>query len=215
MSIEINMETNISAMAKALDAFGKDQLPFATSKALNDAARAVRETIIDKTYPKSFDPKSKGFPKAAFFREFANKRKLEARVFDRFEKDYLVNQAKGGIKQKRGRFVAIPAQERPKVSGRATYRRVSPRTVLNKPKAFVQNVNGQPMILERRTKNRYPLKRLYILHDGNPRIPKRFPFYEVAMNVAQKTFDKRLPVRFKEAKKSAFSKSRRKAERIK
>ena len=78
----------------------KDQLPFATSKALNDAAKAVRETIVEKTYPQSFEPKSKGFAKAAFFRAFANKRKLEARVFDRFEKDYLVNQAKGGVKKK-------------------------------------------------------------------------------------------------------------------
>ena len=39
---------------------------FATSKALNDAAKAVRETIVEKTYPQSFEPKSKGFAKAAF-----------------------------------------------------------------------------------------------------------------------------------------------------
>ena len=214
MAMDINVESNVSTLMKAMDAFGKDQLPFATSKALNDAAKAVRETIVEKTYPQSFEPKSKGFAKAAFFRAFANKRNLEARVFDRLEKDYLVNQAKGGIKQKRGRYVAIPAQERPKVSGRATYRRVHPRNVLNRPKAFVQDVNGQPMILERRTKKRYPLKRLYILHDASPKIPKRFPFYEVGVNVAQKTFDKRLPVRFKEAKNSAFSKSRRKAARM-
>lgn len=214
MALEINVESNISALTKAMDAFGKDQLPFATSKALNDAAKAVRETIVEKTYPQSFEPKSKGFAKAAFFRAFANKRKLEARVFDRFEKDYLVNQAKGGVKKKRGRFVAIPAQERPKVSGRKSYHRVHPRNVLNRPKAFVQNVNGQPMILERRTKKRYPLKRLYILHNASPVIPKRFPFYEVGIKVAQDVFGKQLPIRFKEAKKDAFSKSRRRAARM-
>ena len=84
------------------------------------------------------------------------------------------------MKKKEGRFVAIPAQERPKVSGRKSYHRVHPRNVLNRPKAFVQNVNGQPMILERRTKKRYPLKRLYILHNASPVIPKRFPFMKLA-----------------------------------
>ena len=73
---------------KALDVFGKDQLPFATSKALNDTAFVVRNTIVEDTFPRSFNVKNKRFAGATFRVDKANKRKLEARVFDRLGKDF-------------------------------------------------------------------------------------------------------------------------------
>ena len=50
----MNMETNISTMAKALDAFGKDQIPFATANALTSTAFVIREHIVERTYPEAF-----------------------------------------------------------------------------------------------------------------------------------------------------------------
>jgi hypothetical protein len=59
--LSINVETNISSLSKALDAFGKDQIPFATSGALNDTAFIVRKTVVEDTYPKAFTVRNKRF----------------------------------------------------------------------------------------------------------------------------------------------------------
>ncbi len=87
--LDIQVESNLSAFTKALDVFGKDQLPFATAGALTSTAFIVRNTIVEETFPRSFDVKNKRFAGAAFRVDKANKRKLEARVFDRLNKDFL------------------------------------------------------------------------------------------------------------------------------
>ena len=207
-SMNINVTSNISAVMKGLDAFGKNQMPFAMHRALNDTAFQVRHHIVKKTFPKSFDVKNRQFANNTFkVIRSPNKRKLIAIVHDKNEKDYLANQAEGGIKHKRGRYMAIPAQERPVIRGRAGYKRVHPETILNRPKSFVQTVNGQPMILERRTKKRYPLKRLYLLHDTDARIPKRFPFYEEGRRIANRNF----PVNFRKQFKAALATAKRRS----
>ena len=200
--MNINLTTNASKVQKAIQGFSK-QMPFAMSQALNSTAFDIRRQVVDRTYPNSFDVKNRAFVNAMMRVEKASKRKLSAAVFDRFKRDYMTNQAEGGIKQKRGRYVAIPASDRPKVSGKATYHRVHPRQVLSRPKAFVQKANNSTMILERRTKRRYPLKKLYVLHTSSPRIPKRFPFYEDAEAVSRRNFDKNFAKSFARAKATA------------
>ena len=108
MALDINVESNISALTKAMDAFGKDQLPFAMAGALTATAFIVRNTIVKDTFPRSFDVKNKRFAGAAFRVDKANKRKLEARVFDRLDKEYLAMQESGGTKRPRGNNIAIP-----------------------------------------------------------------------------------------------------------
>ena len=214
MAMDINVESNVSTLMKAMDAFGKDQLPFATSKALNDAAFAVRNTIVEDTFPRSFNVKNKRFAGTTFRVDTANKRKLEARVFDRLGKDFLAMQESGGTKTPRGNNIAIPTDQI-RVTGRGVAKARRPRQILQSGKrAFkTRSKTGQEIIAQRRGKKRYPLKVLYVL-EPQAKINPRFPFYAVGLNLAQKTFDKRLPVRFKEARKDAFSKSQRKAARM-
>ena len=202
--MQIKVTSNVGPLTKALDAFGKKQIPFATSMALNDAAFAVRKEIVERTYPASFTVKSQQFARQVFRVKKSTKHNLVSEVFDRFEKDYLANQAEGGIKEKRGRYIAIPGRDRPVIRGKATYRRVHPRVVLDRPKSFTQTVRGQDMILERRTKKRYPLKRIYLLHESNVKIPKRFPFYERGRAVAQSSFSRAFDKRFRQARLTAL-----------
>ena len=205
MAMDINVESNVSTLMKAMDAFGKDQLPFATSKALNDAAFAVRNTIVEDTFPRSFNVRNKRFAGVAFKVDTAKKRNLEARVFDRLGKDFLSMQESGGTKRPRGNNIAIPTDEI-RVTGRGVAKARRPRQILQSGKrAFkTRSKTGQEIIAQRRGKKRYPLKVLYVL-EPQAKINPRFPFYAVGVNLAQKTFDKRLPIRFKEARKDAFS----------
>ena len=212
--LDIQVESNLSAFTKALDVFGKDQLPFATSKALNDTAFIVRNTIVEETFPRSFDVKNKRFAGVAFKVDPAKKRKLEARVFDRLNKDFLALQESGGTKRPRGNSIAIPTDEI-RVTGRGVSKARRPRQLLQSGKrAFrTKSKTGQDIIAQRRGKKRYPLKVLYVL-EPQADIKPRFPFYTVAQLSAQKTFEKRLPIRLKEAKNDAFSKSQRRAARM-
>jgi hypothetical protein len=202
--MNINIASNISTLAKAIDAFGKNQIPFATHRALNDTAFALRGNTIDNTYPKSFDVKNKQFPKALLrVKRSRSKRDLVAEVYDHLGREYMTDQAEGGFKVPRGTSVAIPGRDRPMVRGRASYNRYKPRTVLGRPRAFIQKVGDQTLILERRTKNRYPLKLLYLLHEGQVRIPSRFPFYKEGLPYAQKHFNKFFAKQFAAAKRTA------------
>jgi len=212
--LDIKVESNLSAFTKALDVFGKDQLPFATAGALTSTAFVVRETIVEDTFPRSFNVKNKRFAGATFRVDKANKRKLEARVFDRLGKDFLAMQESGGTKRPRGNNVAIPTDEI-RVTGRGVAKARRPRQILQSGKrAFkTRSKTGQEIIAQRRGKKRYPLKVLYVL-EPQAQIKPRFPFYTVAQMSAQKTFEKKLPEFLKRARKNAFSKSRRKAARM-
>lgn len=204
-NLDINVETNISAFAKALDAFGKDQIPFATAGALNDTAFIVRKAVVEDTYPAAFDVKNKRFAGIAFRVDKATKRKFEAKVFDRLNKDYLLRHAVGGIKTPRGSTVSIPTEEI-KVSGRGVPKGKRPRALLAGGKrAFRQKAkSGQDLIMQRKGKKRYPLRVLYV-QEPSVKIDKTFDFYKDARFVAQKNFDKRFKINFKKAKKTAFS----------
>ena len=200
----LNVTSNVNKIQSALDGLGKNQIPFATHRALNDAAFDVRKEIVESVYPKSFVVKNRSFAKAMFrVKKSPNKRVLEARVFDRFGKDYMQNQAVGGIKRKQGRYIAIPGRDRPVVRSRTSYDKNQPRTVLENPKSFQQTVKGEQMILQRRTKKPYPLKRLYLLNETDVKIPKRFPFYEKGLEMAKKSFNKNFAKRFLQAKRTA------------
>jgi len=106
--LNINMTSNASKVQKAMQGFSK-QFPFAMSRALNATAFQIRKEIVEKTYPQSFDAKNRAFANAMMRVEKANKRKLSAAVFDRFKRNYMTNQAEGGIKQKSG--VTLPYQQ--------------------------------------------------------------------------------------------------------
>ena len=210
----MNMESNLSAFTKAMDVFGKDQLPFATAGALTATAFIVKNTVVEDEYPRAFNVRNKAFPKRVFRVEKANKRRLRARVYDSLKRDYLSMQESGGTKTPTGKTVAVPT-DNIRLTGRGVNKGRRPRALLaGGNKAFRQKArSGQDVIMERRTKKRYPLRVLYVM-EPNVKIKPRFAFYTVAQQSAQKTFDKKLPEFLAKARKSAFSKSRRKSMRL-
>ena len=85
-----------------------DQVPYALSLALNEAARRTRLALID-LWPRYVEARKQNFIRVALQTEFATKRDLRVAIFDKLGRAHLGLHAHGGIKQARGRL-AIPTK---------------------------------------------------------------------------------------------------------
>ena len=59
--MNINVKSNLSTVSKALDAFGKNQMPFALANTLNDAAFQIRKNTIENGWTKDVKVKNPAF----------------------------------------------------------------------------------------------------------------------------------------------------------
>ena len=208
---QINVKTNLKAVEKAIDAFGKNQIPFAMANTLNDAAFQIRKNTIENVWTKDVKVKNPAFMRAVMMPikgdNRATKRKLRAIVQNypsgNRHKDFLQRLAVGGIKSPRGRSIAIPASDMPLRTRGGVTARNRPRPLLDRPKVFRQRVGGQDMILQRATNKPYPLKRLYILEQGSVKIDNQFSFYEDADKLSQRVMRENFRKNFARAKASA------------
>lgn len=202
--MNVSVRSNIDEITGWMNRVSRQQLPFATSVALNDTAFDVRRQIVDRTMPRAFKLKNKRFPSAAMRVRKSTKRKLRAGVYDRLGREYLVTQATGGIKRPRGRHIAVPQGVRRTSTGKIS-KANRPRQMLNKPRHFIATMpSGKSGIWKRKGKSRLPISLEYAFVT-QARIPKRLRFYEDA----QRTIRRRFPRRFK----AAFAKAKRTAKR--
>lgn len=201
--MQISVKSNISTVAKALDAFGKRQIPFATSLALNDAAFAVRKEIVERTFPDSFTMRNKRFPGAMFRVGKASKRNLVATVSDVLGRDYMTRQAEGGTKLPRGKHIAIPSRQIKRTGTGKVPAAKQPRNVLSGKGYRTQLRSGQPVIAENVGRGAAKRQRVLYLLEQRAHIPKRFPFYERGRKVAQSSFARAFNKRFAQAKRTA------------
>ena len=181
--MQISVTSNISPFLKKLTAIQR-QMPFATSQAINDTAFQVRKQIVERTYPRSFEVRNRGFPKTAFRVQKSHKRNLEAHVYDRTKSDWLTRQAKGGIKRNpSGPYVAIPTST-VRLTGRGKIRQADkPRSILSKGGFQIKSGAGEAIF---KTKNR--VTRAYYFLRSQAVIPKRFPFAEDAARITRRNY---------------------------
>lgn len=209
--MQINVASNISTVTKALDAFGKNQMPFAMAGAINDTAFEVRKDTIERGWPSDVTVRNPRFLSAVLMPikggNRATKKRLVATVQNYPEgnrnRDYLQRLAVGGMKLPRGSNIAIPARDvRMRARGGVTPAN-RPRNLLNRKNVFrVVLKNGQPAIVRRATKKRYPLQMLYLL-EPNGRIRKQFDFYDDANATVRRAIGKNFARRFAQAKRTA------------
>lgn len=201
--MQINMKSNISAVSKAVDAFGKNQMPFATSQALNSTAFAVRKEIVERTYPRSFTQRNKRFASTMFRVGKANKRRLIASVFDRLGRDYMVDQAEGGIKKPRGSNIAIPTQHIKRLASGKVSKARQPRNLLNGKAYKTKLKSGQEVIAQQTGRGANKKQKVLYILEQQATIPKRFRFYEDGQRIAQRDFTKNFAKAFRDAKRTA------------
>lgn len=90
-------------------AAARDQLPFALSLALNEAARETRTDLVQTTWPGHVRERNPNFIRRALRTRFATKRSLRVEIYDDLGRASLEKHADGGEKQPRGSNFAIPA----------------------------------------------------------------------------------------------------------
>ncbi len=86
------------------------QLPFAISKAMNEAAKVARRTLIEETWPKHVEVRNRHFMRQALRTKFATKHSLRVEVYDQLGRGNLALHAKGGIKKAKSGRLAIPTK---------------------------------------------------------------------------------------------------------
>ena len=201
--MQINVKSNITTFQKAMNAFGRDQIPFATANALTSTAFDVRKQIVDKTYPDSFTVRNKRFASQMFRVEKANKRNLTAAVFDRLGRDYMTNQAEGGIKRPRGNHIAIPSRLIKRTASGKVPKGKQPRNVLGGKGYRTKLKSGQEVIAQQVGRGAARKQQVLYLLEKVARIPKRFPFYEDAATTTRRKFDRNFKKSFVKALQTA------------
>jgi hypothetical protein len=151
------------------------------SLAMNKAVGDTRRHLIEHTWPQSVVVKNTSFMRAALQSSYSTKRDLTVSIFDALGRASLKLHAEGGIKQPRGRRLAIPTRNvRRTAHGVSQSQR--PRNLKN---AFVKGERIYQR-LKRRIKVMYTLK-------ASVRIRKDVPFYEEFVEQMKLNIAKQLP----------------------
>lgn len=151
----VDITSNIEQVMKDTDDLFWNQIPYVTSRAINNTAFDIRKHIVNVTYPRAFTVRNRVFPSRIFkVKKKAMKYDLTAQVGDDPKvkggsRDYLAVHASGGRRPSRGR-VAIPqrpAQQRtPTGRIRAAQK---PRALEGKKGVYVVNQGGRKFIFRR------------------------------------------------------------------
>jgi hypothetical protein len=102
-----NFEFDVDGLIKGAEQWGAaaNQMPFALSRALNDAVKDAREHLIDKTWPQHVTMRNSQFIGWALRIDFSDKYNLEARIYDQSKGNvHLKLHDQGGVKTTQGRF---------------------------------------------------------------------------------------------------------------
>lgn len=191
MVMGVVVQSNIKQVVRNLDEFQRKQVPFATSRALNDTATDVQDAEI-RNVELVFNNKkkwyAKGNPRTGIRREYSNKQKLVASVFSRAE--FLDLQENGGVKHpKKGHDVIdIPEKNVPKRYQKRGGARQMTETSNNVVKV------GNAVYRKRGKK----LQRLFNLVK-QVRVRPRLRFEKVAAVAAKRKFDRNFQKRLQEA----------------
>lgn len=88
----------------------QDQVPYALSRALNDAAKYARRQLISDTWPSHVTVRNTRFLNAVLLTRFSDKHNLRVEVYDSTpdQRAHLELHAKGGVKTPKGARLAIP-----------------------------------------------------------------------------------------------------------
>jgi hypothetical protein len=154
--LEIDVTSDVDRVFSEIGDFFRDQIPFATSQALNDTAFDIRRRVVGSTWPKAVTMRNRVFPGLIFYvGQKATKTMLEAVVGD-FGRDkfgvgfdYVERLADGGTKFPRGNWLAVPVDAK-RNRGGGIAKAYKPRMLKN---SFIREMkSGKGKVILQRNK---------------------------------------------------------------
>jgi hypothetical protein len=192
-----HLDLDVSAFEKWAERLGGsiEQLPFAISVALNDAAFATRSKLIEETWPAHVHVRNKGFLRAALRVQPSSKHELTVTIFDTLHRGHLGLHAMSGIKLAKGRLAIPTASVRRNSDGRIQ-RSQLPRNIKR-----VVVKNNMVFAAIGRGKN----EKLVLMYRLRPsaRIKKDVPFHEDFASDMRAEIMRRFPAALAKAMRTA------------
>ena len=224
--MQLNVSSDIARTVRFLDDSFKKQVPFATSRALNDVAFELTQkrgsnSVLGKATNKTFRKKSGSsgattHTRRGFKFHKSSKRNLTAWVFwDESRGDYMKLQVAGGTRFPKRRKLMIPTKNsKSLIDAFGNFRKDRVSEVLqDKKKFFSGKPKGQPNagagIWERygRTKKHPSGRRIRMVaaYEGSARYTPLFPFAKTVEGYVfgrSNAFTKRFRIRLAQAQKA-------------
>ncbi|WP_454273323.1 hypothetical protein [Roseovarius sp. MBR-154] len=204
--MQIRIDHNIRQVQRGLNDVARRQIPFATSKAINDALREIERNMI-KRMRRVLDRPTR-FTLRAFAIRRASKRRLTGAIFARDRQaGYLSFAESGGTRRPDGRALAVPTGRRLNRFGNVP--RGGVRSDLGKDRVFSgkpKGNQGPAGVYQRMGRGgRAALRQLYIYKPFTRYLRKPLGFGKTARTTAEK----RLPTLLQRALLAAIRTARR------
>jgi hypothetical protein len=213
--IEIELTSDIDRAIKEVGDFFWKDVPYALSRAINDAAFEIRDKIVNETYPQAFEVRNARFAGVAFrvlerakYREIKTGGVTQAVIGSRLDRDWLDMQAHGGTKTpRRGQHLAVPVHpDQVRASGGRVRANKKPLALGATKNHYVLRRGGEKIALMKKGRGKRSSTAVYFFMRSAP-ITKRFRFYEDAEATARLVVPKSLALnmRYIVAKSRRFS----------
>lgn len=109
--MQISVKADIKRLTRGLNDIQKKQIPFATSRALNDVAATIAMKSLRQKAQEVFEGGATGFTKTGFRYEKGNKNNLMSKVFiEGARAEYLKFMIDGGTRFPKNRAIMIPTK---------------------------------------------------------------------------------------------------------
>ena len=215
--MQISVVANTKQLTKHLNRIQRKQIPFATSKALNDVAFDCR-SFIQKSLPRRLDRPTKGIISSVQV-EKSKKKNLVATVgfaglgfrstkWSESPAEIMRRHIKGGTRTPQGKAIPVPIARNLKLNKFGNMPRTKIKTLLAKPDKYF---SGQPKgrdagIYERIKRTKRKPGKLKMLISWEPRTQYqggRFPLRKIVELAVKKKYRKRFDAALNNALRTA------------
>ena len=196
--IQFSVKSDIDAAIRQVEAKFRNQVPFATAKALTRTAQDVQRAIVDQL-PAVFD-RPTPFTMRGVGITYATKATLTSRVFLRdIQREYLQLQVTGGVELPKKVALVVPAGIDLNAYGNLPRNKV--KSLLARKDVFSGKVRGVGGIWQRTANGGL---KLLIAYEPKATYRRRFPFGAIA----RETIERRILPNFRAALAQAIGTAR-------
>lgn len=182
--MQFGISSNIKEIERGLNDVARNQVPYATSVAINDVLKDIKRNS-EKRLKRQLD-RPTPFTMKAFRIKYANKRTLTGMVYAaHIQEKYLQWAEEGGSRKPKGRAIPVPVRQRLNKYGNVP--KGALKRALAKPNVFSGAPKGRPGaagIYQRVGKNNSKLK-LLASYETVARYKPRLGFKTGAMRTAE------------------------------